>query len=277
MCTALHPTAILYLDVDSEDNIGEGEEESIVEFDVKKAPLINIKLMVGSSIALDYGPLYVITPPTQILFGAAYYLRFTWPRPPDTDSLSSTDDEDLPRVGGPLWLSATSDYDPDRGELKAVRGLLGRDVLLSGLICIERLALDPEFTGQDAANTEEISETYLVLWGLGRKAPMSAHQDRVRHGELYSESVWCYIVTWDDVLDPSLAPLAHDILQLDLASTLTRIQGALLLSGNDLKENCTVARSRRGPASGIKAQILCLDFFGQETLQLRVENSYTNQ
>lgn len=274
MCSTIRATAVTELNTNSDDNTGEGLEEITVEFDVKNATLANIKLMLGSSAALDYGPLYVITPPAQIFIGEEYTLKFTWPRPPETDS-SILADEKLPHLGGPLWLSATTDYDPDRAELKSVRGWLGREVILSGLICVERPSFNPLSTGNASASTEETSETYLVLWGLSQKSPPSAHQNRINHGELHSESVWCHVLAWNDLLDPSLAPLAHDILQLDLGSILVRIQNALLLTGNDLKEKCTVTQSSQEPASEITAQVWCLDFFGQETLRLRVGSSHT--
>lgn len=260
------------MNADPDENIEEGLQTITVEFDVKSAALANIKLMLGGSVALDYGPLYVITPPAQILIGEEYTLKFSWPRPAETDS-SILADENLPPRGGPLWLSATTDYDPDRAELKTVRGSLGREVHLSGLICIEQLPFDSGPTRNDSASTEETPETYLVLWGLTQKGPSSAHQNRISHGDLNSESVWCYVVAWNDLLDPSLAPLAHHILELQLERVLTRIQDALLLTGNDLKEKCTVTRSPQAPTSGITAQVWCLDFFGQETLRLRVGSS----
>jgi hypothetical protein len=276
LCIAFSPTNSQDLDANQNAKTGEGSDERYVEFDVNKASLINIKLMLESSIALDYGPLYVITAPTQMVIGEEYAVRFTWPRPPGTAPSSRSSDEKHPPASAPLWLGATSDYDPDGAELKSVRDCFGRTLLLNGLICIDRLPMGPGFSSHVAADTEERHETYLVLWGLRRRPPPSTHQDRVSHGELYSESVWCYVVAWDDILDPSLAPLANDLLQLDLGSILTMIQGTLLPWRNDLKETCSVTWSRGGSPSGITAKVWCFDFFGQETLRLNVGSSQCN-
>lgn len=229
--------------------------------------------MIGSSFTLDYGQLYVITPPTQIVLGPEYTLLFAWPRPPETSSLIQTTDEKSPDVSGPLWLGATSDYDPDRVELKFVRDSLGADALLNGFICIERPAPKLESNIQDDTELGEISELYLVLWGLRKQTVPSAHHSEVSHGEAYPESAWCYVVAWEDVLDASLAPLAYDILQLDLAGILTRMKASLRLTRNDLKERWTVIQSLPESAAEVTAQISCLDFFGQETLQVSVESS----
>lgn len=221
---------------------------------------------------MDYGQLYVITPPTQIVLGPEYTLLFAWPRPPETSPSVQNADEKFPDVNGPLWLGATSDYDPDRVELKFVRDSLGANALLNGFMCIERPAPNLGSNNGDDTEPEEFSELYLVLWGLRKQTVPSAHHSEVSHGEAYPESAWCYVVAWEDVLDASLAPLAYDILQLDLAGILTRMKAALPLTRNDLKESWTVIRSRSGPTAEVTAQISCVDFFGQETLQVRVES-----
>lgn len=233
--------------------------------------------MIGSSFTLDYGQLYVITPPTQIILGPEYTLRFAWPRPPEADSSTQTADEKFPHVGASLWLGATSDYDPDRVELKSVRDSLGTNALLSGFICIERPSPDLDSNSQYESGTEQWPETYLVLWGLMKQNLSAAHHSEVSHGEVYPESSWCYVVAWEDVLDLSLAALADEILQLDLSGILTRIRAILPSTRNDFNEMWTAIRSRPGRAAEVTAQISCLDFFGQETLQVRVESSPTDE
>lgn len=227
---------------------------------------------MGSSFTLDYGQLYVITPPTQIILGPEYTLRFAWPRPPEINSSTQTADEEIPEVGASLWLGATSDYDPDRVELKSVRDSLGAHASLSGFICIERPPPDLDSNSQDGVETDEWPESYLVLWGLRKQTVPSAYHSEVSHGEIYPESAWCYVVAWEDVLDISLAPLADEILQLDFAGILTRIQPILQLTTDDFKERWTAVRSRPGLAAEVTAQIACIDFFGQETLQVGVES-----
>lgn len=229
--------------------------------------------MIGSSFTLDYGQLCVITPPTHITLSPEYTLRFAWPRPPETGSLIQTADEKFPDDDGPLWVGATSDYDPDRVELKLYRDSLGADALLSGLICIERTPPDLDPDSQDDADAEGLPDTYLVLWGLRKQSVPSAHHVEVSHGGVHPESAWCYVVAWEDILDPSLASLADEILQLELASILATIRANIQLTRNDFKEKWTVIQSRPGSAAEVKAQITCLDFFGQETLQLSVEGS----
>lgn len=226
---------------------------------------------------MDYGQLCVITPPTHITLSPEYTLRFAWPRPPETGSLIQTADEKFPDDDGPLWLGATSDYDPDRVELKLYRDSLGADALLSGLICIERTPPDLDPDSQDDADAEGLPDTYLVLWGLRKQNGPSTHHVDVSHGETYPDSAWCCVVAWEDVLDPSLAPLANEILQLDLASILTSIQETLQLTRNDFKERWRVIRSSPGSAAEVTARIECLDFFGQETLQIVIGSSHADQ
>lgn len=246
-------------------------EGDIVEFDVKSAVFTNIKLLTGSSFTLDYGQLNAITPPTQVFLGPEYTLRFVWPRPPETDNaLSQTTDQGLPHAGGPLWISATSDYDVDRVELKSVRDSMGADLLVSGLIRIGRSRKGANINMQDDEDAEETPESYLILWGLNPSAQLS----HVSHGEELAESAWCYVVACEDVLEPSLLPLVDDLLKLDLAGVLARAQTSLKLTVDDLKDNWTVIQSVPGSVTEITAQICCLDFFGQETLQLRIESSH---
>lgn len=235
--------------------------------------------MIGSSFTLDYGHLYAITPPTQISLDPEYALRFAWPRPPEVDPSSQSFDEKRLHVGGSFWLGATSDYDPDRVELKSIRDGLGASALLSGLMCIERSPMDQDSGSENSSGDEEISELYLVLWGLRQQSVPSANHLQISHGEEYPQSAWCYVVAWEDVLDPSLAPLADQILQLDLPSILCRIEatGTLKLATDDFKEEWTVTRFHSGVAAAVTAQIACLDFFGQETLQVRVKSSHTDQ
>lgn len=246
-------------------------EENTVKFDVKHALLTNIKLMVGSSFTLDYGQLNAITPPTQVFLGSEYTLRFVWPRPPETGNTSSQNaDEQFPRTIGPLWISATSDYDLDRVELKSVRDSMGAGILVNGLILIERPPNDVKISIHDDENAEESPERYLIFWGL----KPSAHQLYVSHGEEHAESAWCHVAACEDVLEPSLAPLVDDLLKLDLAGILTRAQASLQLTTDSLKDNWTIIQSVSGSVTEITAQICCLDFFGQETLQLRIESSH---
>lgn len=233
--------------------------------------------MIGSSFTLDYGQLYVITPPTQIVLGPEYTLRFAWPRPPEIDASNQTADEKFPGVGASLWLGATSDYDPDRVELKSVRDSLGTNALLSGFICIERPPPDLDSNSQYDTGREQWPETYVVLWGLIKQNVSVAQDSEVNHGEVYPNSSWCYVVAWEDVLDSSLAPVADEILQLDLSDILTRTRAILPSTRNDFNETWTAIRSRPGQTAEVTAQISCLDFFGQETLQVTVESSPTDQ
>lgn len=257
--------------------IAQNFQGSTVEFDIKQAPLTTIKLMIGSSFTLDYGHLYAITPPAQIILGSEYAIRFTWPRPPEAGLSSRSFDEKPLHVGDSFWLGATSDYDPDRVELKSIRDFLGATALLSGLMCIEKPPMDEDSGSEDASGDEETPDIYLVLWGLRQQSVPSFNNLQIGHGEVYPESAWCCIVAWEDVLDPSLASLADEILQLDLPSILTGIQATLQLTTNDFKEKWTVVRSISGAASAVTAEIACLDFFGQETLQVRVESSHADE
>lgn len=246
-------------------------EGNTVEFDVKSAVFTNIKLVTGSSFTLDYGQMNAITPPTQVFLGPEYTLRFVWPRPPETDDTSSqSTGQGLPHTGGPLWISATSDYDVDRVELRSVRDSMGTGILVSGLILIERAPKDIKTSTQDDEDAQETPENYLIFWGLDS----SAYRLHVSHGEEHEECAWCYVVACEDVLEPSLAPLADDLLKLDLAGVLARAQASLQLTVGDLKDNWTVVQSVPGSVTEITAQICCLDFFGQETLQLRIEGSH---
>ncbi|KAG6355156.1 hypothetical protein INS49_004237 [Diaporthe citri] len=249
-------------------------EGNTLEFDVKQAPLTTIKLMIGSSFTLDYGHLHAITPPTRIVLGPEYTIRFAWPRPPETAYSIHTFDEKNLHVGGPFWLDATSDYDPDRVELKSTRDSLGTAAPISGIMCIEQPPMDQESGSEDGSGDEAIPEIYLVLWGLRQQTAQSSNRLQISHGEVNPESAWCYVVAWEDVLDPSLAPMAGEILQLDLPSILSRIRATLQLTTNDFKERWTAIQSRSGAtAVAPTAQIACLDFFGQETLQVTVKSS----
>lgn len=231
--------------------------------------------MIGSSFTLDYGQLNAITPPTQISVGPEYTPHFVWPRPTETGTTSSqTDDDQLTHTSESLWLSATSDYDLDRVELKSVRDSMGADLLVGGVMRIERPPKDVATSAQDGEDGEEIPESYLVVWGLKQPNMPSSHDLHVGHGDVDPESAWCYVVALEDVLEPSLAPLADDLLKLDLAGILARTRASPQLNANDLKDSWTVTRSRPGSAAEVTAQICCIDFFGQETLQVRVESSH---
>lgn len=233
--------------------------------------------MIGSSFTLDYGQLYAITPPTQILLGPEYALRFAWPRPPEVNPSSQPTDEKHLHVRGSFWLGATSDYDPDRVELRTIRDSLGTPAHLSGLMCIEKPPIDQDSGSEDASGDEEISEPYLVLWGLRQQSVPSDSHLQISHGQVYPQSAWCCVVAWKDVLDPSLAPLADQILQLDLPSILFRIQATIQLSTTDFKEKWTLSRSHSGAATAVTAQVACFNFFGQEALQVKVESSHADQ
>lgn len=229
---------------------------------------------------MDYGHLYAITPPTQISLDPEYALRFAWPRPPEVGPSSQSSDEKRLHVSGSFWLGATSDYDPDKVELKTIRDSLDESVLLCGVMCIEQPPTYQNPSSEAASGDEDISEPYLVLWGLRQQSVPSANHLQISHGEVYPQSAWCYVVAWEDVLDPSLAPLADQLLQLDLLGILSRIQANFQLSTNDFslfKETWKVTRSNAGAAAAVTAQIACLDFFGQETLQVRVESSHADQ
>ena len=166
-----------------------------MNFDVSEAPLTTIKLMLGSSFSLNYGHLYTIRPPTQMMLGFEYKLRFAWPRPPQTSSSSHGAHEEPRNADESFWLGGTSDYDADRVDLKSVRDNFGFPILLSGFICIELSAWDPNRTDQRAADVEETSEIYLVLWGLKQHDAKSAPHFQVKsHREAYQESAWCCVV-----------------------------------------------------------------------------------